>query len=187
MSRRRSRRRRRRRHVKRALSGLLALLALAVPAGAAIVLVPRASEGDEPVAPAGRGAENEGSEEPEGAGTAGGDDAEGGGDADQDDAGGGFAKTDREGRVTFHVRDQRLGMRILRRAPKETLSIQGRRLRLTCGYTGDRGVTLFQRVIRWPAAERTLEVDIPSDVAAAPQFCALKLGGSDRARAVFTG
>lgn len=88
--------------------------------------------------------------------------------------------TDRSARVTFHLRKGRLGMRILRKAPRETRLVRGRGVRVLCGSTSG----LVVRKARWPRGDATLRVELPERTFQAAEFCALKRGKRGIARVV---
>lgn len=92
----------------------------------------------------------------------------------------GRAKSDRSARMTFHLRGDALGMRILRGAPRETRLVRGRRVRVLCGSVSG----LVIRDARWPAGADTLRVPLPLRELERAEFCALKRGRLGIARVV---
>lgn len=90
------------------------------------------------------------------------------------------SKTDRSARVTFHVRPESVGLRILNRAPRSTERMRGREVRVMCG-----GVSgLVVRTVRWPEGKPTVRVGMPSHVYSRAEFCAVKRGRRAVARVV---
>jgi hypothetical protein len=92
----------------------------------------------------------------------------------------GRSKSDRAARMTFHLRDGALGMRILRGAPRETRLVRGREVRVLCGSVSG----LVIRDARWPAGADTLRVTLPARELERAEFCALKRGRLGIARVV---
>ena len=97
----------------------------------------------------------------------------------------GRGSTDRAARVTFHLRDGAVGMRMLRDAPPVTQLARGHELMLVCGYRGGDGLTLLRRPLRWASGAVTARVALAPAVLASIDFCAVKRGPSTVARAVF--
>lgn len=92
----------------------------------------------------------------------------------------GRSQSDRSARVTFHLRDGALGMRILRGAPRETRLVRGRRVRVLCGSVSGLAI----REARWPRGADTLRVSLPVKALERAEFCALKRGRLGIARVV---
>lgn len=89
--------------------------------------------------------------------------------------------TDRDARVTFHLRPGSLGMRMLRGAPPRTTVVRGREVRVLCGSVS--GLRIQEA--RWPRGSNTLRIDLPPAAYSSTEFCALKRGRRGVARVVF--
>lgn len=94
---------------------------------------------------------------------------------------------DEERQVSFRLKGRKLTMTVAHRGDDTRRALRGKHVRLSCGYDGRRGFTLYNRRMRWSTDGRRKSLNLPPDVAAGVEFCAVERDNRTLARVVFAG